>query len=71
MFTQACNPLMIERQHLAIVREVVNAGSITAAAERLGVSQSALSHSISKLEERQGARILGAERAHHAAYPRR
>ncbi|AKR55074.1 LysR family transcriptional regulator [Youhaiella tibetensis] len=48
---------MIERQHLAIVREVVSAGSITAAAERLGVSQSALSHSISKLEERQGARI--------------
>lgn len=45
---------MIERIHLAILREVHQQGSLTAAAEQLCVTQSALSHSIRKLEERLG-----------------
>lgn len=43
---------MLERQHLAIIREVVRAGSVTAASDRLNLSQSAISHAIAKLEER-------------------
>lgn len=45
---------MLDRQHLSILREVERLGSLTAAAERLNVSQSALSHTIRKLEERYG-----------------
>ncbi len=45
---------MIERIHLAILREVQQQGSLTAAADQLCVTQSALSHSIRKLEERLG-----------------
>lgn len=45
---------MLDRQHLSILREVDRLGSLTAAAERLNVSQSALSHTIRKLEERYG-----------------
>lgn len=45
---------MLDRQHLSILREVDRMGSLTAAAERLNVSQSALSHMIRKLEERYG-----------------
>lgn len=45
---------MLDRQHLSILREVHRLGSLTAAAERLNVSQSALSHTIRKLEERYG-----------------
>lgn len=45
---------MLDRQHLSILREVDRLGSLTAAAERLNVSQSALSHTIRKLEERVG-----------------
>lgn len=48
---------MIDRQHLAIIREVSRAGSVTAAAERLNLSQSALSHAIAKLEARFGISI--------------
>lgn len=43
---------MLDRQHLTIIREVGRAGSVTAAAERLNLSQSAISHAISKLEAR-------------------
>ena len=43
---------MLDRQHLSILREVDRLGSLTAAGERLNVSQSALSHTIRKLEER-------------------
>ena len=46
--------MIIERFHLAILREVQQQGSLTAAAESLCVTQSALSHSIRKLEERLG-----------------
>lgn len=45
---------MLDRQHLSILREVHRTGSLTAAAERMNVSQSALSHTIRKLEERYG-----------------
>lgn len=48
---------MLERQHLTILREVNRAGGVTAAAERLNLSQSALSHAIAKLEDRHQIRI--------------
>lgn len=48
---------MLDRQHLNIIREVVRVGSVTAAADRLNLSQSAISHAISKLEERHGVAI--------------
>lgn len=48
---------MLDCQHLAILREVHRAGSVTAAAERLNVTQSALSHMIRKVEERYGVKI--------------
>jgi LysR family transcriptional regulator for metE and metH len=48
---------MIERIHLAIIREVERQGSLTAAAEQLFLTQSALSHSIKKLEQQLGTDI--------------
>lgn len=48
---------MIERVHLAVVQEVENQGSLTAAAEVLCVTQSALSHSMKKLEQQLGTAI--------------
>jgi len=48
---------MLDRQLLAILREVDRLGSVTAAAGRLNVSQSALSHTIRKFEERHGIAI--------------
>src|SRR3546814_606397 len=48
---------MIERQHLAILIEVERLGSLTAAAERLNVTQSALSHTIKRLEDAHGIKI--------------
>lgn len=48
---------MLDRQHLAIIREVSRAGSVTAASERLNLSQSAISHAIAKLEARHEVRI--------------
>ena len=48
---------MIERMHLAIVQEVDRCGSLTAAAEVLCLTQSALSHSIRKLEDQLGTPI--------------
>ena len=48
---------MIERIHLTIVQEVEKQGSLTAAAEVLCVTQSALSHSIKKLEGQLGTDI--------------
>lgn len=41
---------MLEKMHLSILREIARQGSLTAAAEQLNLSQSALSHSIKKLE---------------------
>lgn len=48
---------MIERTHLAIVQAVDEHGSLTAAAEILCVTQSALSHSMKKLEQQLGTDI--------------
>ncbi|MFI4983112.1 MAG: LysR family transcriptional regulator [Nevskiales bacterium] len=45
---------MLERIHLAIVQQVDKLGSMTAAAEALHLTQSAISHSIKKLEEQLG-----------------
>ena len=42
---------MLERIHLAIVQQVQQQGSLTAAADVLHVTQSALSHSMKKLEQ--------------------
>lgn len=48
---------MLERIHLAIVQEVERHGSLTAAAAVLHVTQSALSHSMKKLEQQLGTDI--------------
>jgi LysR family transcriptional regulator for metE and metH len=48
---------MIERMHLAIVREVDRQGSLTAAAGVLCLTQSALSHAMKKLELALGTDI--------------
>jgi len=48
---------MLERIHLSIVQEVDKQGSLTAAASVLCLTQSALSHSMRKLEEQLGTRI--------------
>jgi LysR family transcriptional regulator for metE and metH len=45
---------MIERSHLAILREVKRRGSLTTAAETLSLTQSALSHAIRRLEQQIG-----------------
>lgn len=47
----------MERIHLAIVQEVEKQGSLTAAADVLCVTQSALSHSMKKLEQQLGTDI--------------
>lgn len=48
---------MIERIHLAIIQEAERRGSLTAAAEALCLTQSALSHCMKKLEQQLGAPI--------------
>ncbi|QXZ10653.1 LysR family transcriptional regulator [Comamonas sp. Y33R10-2] len=48
---------MLERIHLAIIQEVEKQGSLTAAADVLCVTQSALSHSMKKLEGQLGTDI--------------
>lgn len=48
---------MLERAHLAIIREVDRQGSLTAAANVLCLTQSALSHAMRKLERQLGSDI--------------
>ena len=48
---------MLERIHLSIVQEVDRQGTLTAAASVLCLTQSALSHSMRKLEEQLGTQI--------------
>lgn len=48
---------MIERNHLEIVREVDRSGSLTAAADALCLTQSALSHAMKKLEQQLGTPV--------------
>ena len=48
---------MLERIHLSIVQEVDKQGSLTAAASVLCLTQSALSHTVRKLEQQMGTHI--------------
>ncbi|PAV24946.1 LysR family transcriptional regulator [Tamilnaduibacter salinus] len=48
---------MIERHHLTLIREVDRQGSLTAAADTLCLSQSALSHTVRRLEEQMGTPV--------------
>ncbi len=48
---------MLERIHLTIIRETERLGSLTAAAQALCLTQSALSHTIRKLEQQLGTPI--------------
>ena len=48
---------MLERTHLKILYAVEQDGSLTAAAKTLNVTQSALSHTIRKLEDNLGAKV--------------
>lgn len=48
---------MLDRHHLQIIKEVNRLGSVTAAAKSLNLSQSAVSHSIAKLEQRFAIKI--------------
>lgn len=48
---------ILERIHLSIIREVDRHGSLTAAASQLNLTQSALSHSIRKLEDQIGIAV--------------
>lgn len=48
---------ILERAHLEIVRAVERYGSLTAAAEKLHLTQSALSHAVRKLESQLGLAI--------------
>ena len=52
---------MIERMHLAIVREVERLGSLTAAADALHLTQPALSHAMKKLEQQLGTDVWSRE----------
>jgi len=45
---------ILERAHLSLLREVDQQGSLTAAARSLGLTQSALSHTVRKLEQQLG-----------------
>jgi len=45
---------MLDLQHLEILREVDRTGSLTGAAERLHLSQSAVSHAVRRFEDRFG-----------------
>ena len=48
---------MLERSHLLVVREVERQGSLTAAADKLSLTQSALSHAVKKLEQQLGTPV--------------
>ncbi|KDB08557.1 transcriptional regulator, LysR family [Burkholderia sp. lig30] len=48
---------MLERIHLVIIREVARQGSLTAAANTLFLTQSALSHAVRKIEQQLGTPI--------------
>jgi LysR family transcriptional regulator for metE and metH len=48
---------MIDRQHLTILREIARQGGVTAAADRLCLTQSALSHAVRRLEEQLGVAL--------------
>ncbi len=47
----------LERIHLSLLREVAQRGSLTAAAKSLGLTQSALSHTVKRMEQQFGTAI--------------
>ncbi|OQD07487.1 hypothetical protein UE98_38640 [Burkholderia cenocepacia] len=52
---------MLERFHLVVIREVERQGSLTAAAHALHLTQSALSHTVRKIEQQLGTPIWDRE----------
>lgn len=52
---------MLERSHLLVVREVERQGSLTAAADVLNLTQSALSHTVKKMEQQLGTQVWARE----------
>ena len=52
----------IDLQHLMVIRTILKEGSMTRAAEKMHLTQSALSHHLSVLEKNIGARIFDADR---------
>ncbi len=52
---------MLERFHLVVIREVERQGSLTAAANVLHLTQSALSHTVKKIEQQLGTPIWDRE----------
>ncbi len=52
---------MIDIQPLAILREIDRTGSLTEAADRLHLTQSAVSHAIRRFEERHGVKLWARE----------
>jgi LysR family transcriptional regulator for metE and metH len=48
---------MLERIHLSVIREVDRLGSLTAAADALFLTQSALSHTVKKMEQQLGTPV--------------
>ncbi len=52
---------MLERIHLIIIREVDRHGSLTAAANVLNLTQSALSHTVKKMEQQLGTAVWNRE----------
>ena len=50
--------MMLEVKHLALVEAIAQAGTVTRAAERLHLTQSALSHQLLDLEARAGLQFF-------------
>src|SRR5882724_10978397 len=50
--------ISLERRHLELVRAIAEAGSVTRAAGKLFLSQSAVSHQLVDLERELGARLF-------------
>lgn len=55
---------MLERIHLTVVREIHRTGSMTAAAKVLCLTQSALSHTVKKIEQQLGTPVWTREGRH-------